>query len=208
MSSPVSPIAGPLELPAARLWPMPAYEVTASRTVYEGRFATVRVDEVRMPDETSATREVVEQTNAVAVVPVDAGNLIVMVRQYRHAVGEYLLELPAGKLDVEGEEPLAAAHRELAEEAGLQAGHYEELISFYNSAGWTTEKTTVYLARDLRDVPVPDGYTAEHEEADMQVLRLPLADLVAKIRAGEITDAKTIVGILLAFDKLGGAGGS
>ncbi len=125
-----------------------------------------------------------------------------MLRQYRHPVGERLLELPAGKLDVDGESREDAARRELCEEVGLEAGELVELATFHNSAGWTDESTTVYLARDVRPAPTPPGFTATAEEADMEVVRLPLAQAVALAAAGELCDAKTIVGVLLAGHRL------
>lgn len=110
-----------------------------------------------------------------------------------------MLEVPAGKLDVEGEEPLAAAQRELAEEAGLAAGTWDLLTRFHNSGGWTDEHTLVYLATDLQPAARPHGFEAEAEESDMDVLRMPLDDAIRLVRTGEITDAKTVIGLLLAL---------
>ncbi|CAN5463510.1 NUDIX hydrolase [soil metagenome] len=176
---------------------MGTYEVESSAVVYDGAWSRVRVDRVRMPGGDVADREIVEQADAVAIVALDADGRVVLVRQYRHAVGGYLLELPAGKLDVDGEAPEAAAVRELAEEVGLAAEHWEPLVEFRNSAGWTTEATRVYLATGLRDVAAPDGFTAAHEEADMEVVRLPLTEAAAMAARGEITDAKTLIGLLV-----------
>lgn len=177
------------------------YETESSDIVYEG-FSTVRVDRVRMPDGSLAEREIVEHTDAVAVVPIDAEGRVVLLRQYRHALGEPALEIPAGKLDVAGEAREAAARRELLEETGLEAGGLEHLVSFRNSGGWTDEETTVYLARDVRPGDVPEDFTATAEEADMEVVRLPLADALAAARRGEIIDAKTLIGLLLSADRL------
>lgn len=173
------------------------YETLDSRVVYDGR-STVRVDTVRMPDDDHAEREIVDHMSAVAVVPVLGDGTVVMLRQYRHAVGQYLLEIPAGVLDVEGEDEADAAQRELAEEVGMRAGRLEHVTTFHNSAGWTTERTHVFVGRDLEEVPRPEGFDLEHEEADMEVVRLPLDDAVAAVAAGEITDAKTVIGLLLA----------
>ncbi|MGH8900506.1 MAG: NUDIX domain-containing protein [Egibacteraceae bacterium] len=150
-----------------------------------------------MPDGRLARREVVEQTRAVAVVPLDDQARVTLVRQYRHAIGKRLLEVPAGKLDVEGEDPAAAAQRELVEEAGLAADGWEFLIEFHNSAGWTDESTLLYLATGLHAASPPDGFEAEHEEAEIEIVRVPLHQAVAMIRQGELTDAKTVIGLLL-----------
>lgn len=173
------------------------YEVLHSRVAYDGR-SRIRLDRVRTLDGGEVEREVVEQPGAVAVVPLDADDIVVLLRQYRHPLGDYVLEVPAGKLDVDGEAPADAARRELVEEVGLDAAEWQELVTFANSSGWTDEVTTVYLARDLRPADLPDGFTAEAEEADMQVVRQPLDELLAMARRGELTDAKTLVGVLLA----------
>jgi 8-oxo-dGDP phosphatase len=160
-----------------------AYEVESSEVVYDG-FSTVRVDRVRMPDGEVAEREVVEHTDAVGVVPLDAEGRVVLLRQYRHPVGETVLEIPAGKLDVDGEPREDAAARELLEETGLAADGLVELVTFTNSSGWTDEVTTVYLARVVRPGDVPEDFTATAEEADMEVVRMPLDEAVAMARRG------------------------
>jgi 8-oxo-dGTP pyrophosphatase MutT (NUDIX family) len=176
------------------------YEVVASRITHEGLLSTLRVDDVRMPDGQVHRREVVEHSDAVAVVAVTDEGEVVLVRQYRHALAGYCLEVPAGKLDVDGEAPEAAARRELLEEVGLVADELDELVRVANSAGWTTEATTVYLATGVRgDV---GDFVPEAEEADMEVVRLALPDAVARAQRGEITDAKTLIGILLAAARL------
>lgn len=172
------------------------YEALDSRVVHDG-WSTVRVDTVRMPDGETAEREIVEHMSAVAVVPVLGDGTVVMLRQYRHAVGQYLLEIPAGVLDVEGEGEADAAQRELAEEVGMRAGRLEHLTTFHNSAGWSTERTHVFVGLDLEEAPRPEDFDLEHEEADMEIVRLPLEDAVAAVAAGEITDAKTVVGLLM-----------
>jgi len=176
---------------------MSEIRVESSLRVYDGRLSSVRVDHVRFADGSSADREVVEHPDAVAVVALDDEGRVVLLEQYRHAVGRRLLELPAGKLDQEGEAPQAAALRELHEETGLRAGRVDALLRYHSSAGWTDESTTLYIADDLSDAGVPEGFVAAHEEADMQVRRVPLDEAVAMVAAGEIADAKTIIGILL-----------
>lgn len=183
---------------------MSGYEILDSETVYEGHLGRVRVDEVRMPGGGTAAREIAEHLDAVAIVPLHDDRTVVLVRQYRHAVGGPLLEIPAGLLDVDGELPEEAAARELAEEAGLAAGRLERLTRFHNSAGWSDESTIVYLARDLREQAPPDAFEAADEEAELEVVRLPLAEAVAQVRSGAISDAKTVVGLLLAADRAAG----
>lgn len=177
---------------------MANYEVRSSTVTHQGELSTVRMDEVAMPDGDVAKREIVEHANAVAVVALRPDRTVVLIRHYRHAVGDRMLEIPAGKLDVEGEAPPDAARRELAEEVGLEAGDLLRLIHFPNSAGWSDEATTVYLAQGVQPCATPDGFTAAHEEADIEVLGLPLEEALAQIDAGAITDAKTVIGLLLA----------
>lgn len=177
------------------------YETLSSETVYDG-YSTVRRDELRMPDGTTGVREYVDHDDAVAMVPVMSDGSVLLLKQYRHPLGRYLLEIPAGKLDQQGEEPAAAAQRELREEVGYAAGNLHELTRFHNSAGWTTETTTVYLATELSEQPAPDGFEPTGEEADMEIVRIPLLDAVEQARRGSLTDAKTILGLLLAADHL------
>jgi len=179
-----------------------SYEVESSKVTHNGVMATIRVDRLRTPDGDIAEREVVEHSSAVAIIAIDDDGQVVLVRQYRHAVGDRVLELPAGKLDVEGELHEAAARRELLEEVGLVADSFEELARFYNSAGWTDEQTTVYLARGLRDGTVPGDFVPKAEEADMDVVRMPLAQAVALAEDGELSDAKTLIGLLMAGSRL------
>lgn len=178
------------------------FPVESSHRAYDGVLSHVRVDQVRMPDGGVVSREVVEHPDAVAVVPLEADGTVVLLRQYRHPVGQLVLEVPAGILDVAEEERADAARRELAEEAGLAAGTLEELVRFHNSAGWTDEATTIYLATDLQAVDAPDGFVADAEEADMEVVRLPLTAAVAMVARGAVTDAKTVIGLLLAAHRL------
>ena len=172
------------------------FAVASSAITHRGMMTTMRVDTVHMPDGSTAQREVAERPNAVAMVPVTADGDVVLVRQYRHPVGRYELEIPAGLLDVEGELEEAAAQRELAEEIGMTAGSLRRLLCFHNSGGWCDEATTVFLATHLRDAEASD-FVAEAEEADMSVHRIPLDDAVAAVHRGEIQDAKTVIGLLL-----------
>lgn len=173
------------------------FPVVESTVTHEGMMSTLRVDRVAMPGGRVASREVAQRPDAVAIVPLTADGEVVMLRQYRHPVGRYELEIPAGLLDVEGEGEADAAQRELVEEIGMTAGTLERLTRFWNSAGWSDEATTVFVGRDLRAAAPDDDFVAEAEEADMQVLRVPLDEAVALVRSGRITDAKTVIGLLL-----------
>lgn len=171
------------------------FAVAASTVTHEGVLTTMRVDTVRMPDGGTVEREIAERPNAVAMVPLTDTGEVVLVRQYRHAVGRYELEIPAGLLDVEGEPEDDAAQRELAEEIGVTAAVLRRLTCFHNSSGWSDEATIVYLATGLRDAAI-DGYVAEAEEADMTIVRMRLDDALAAVLRGEISDAKTVIGLL------------
>lgn len=177
---------------------MGSYEVQDSRVTHQGVMSRLRVDRILMPDGHVAEREVVEHADAVAVVPVDDDGKVVLLRQYRHPVGDSILEIPAGKLDGDGEGHEAAARRELLEETGVEAARLVPLVAFHNSAGWTTESTTIYLGTGLRPARKPDDFVAKAEEADMEIVRLPLDQAVTLAEGGQVPDAKTLVGLLLA----------
>ncbi len=178
------------------------YEALDSRTVFQGDLSRIRMDTLRLPDGSTVEREIVEHPSAVAIVPVDEDRRVTLLRHYRHAAGETVLEVPAGKLDDDREQPHETAQRELAEEVGLAAETLAPLVTFHNSAGWTDEQTTVYLATGLRSVAAPEDFVPEGEEAHMDVLRMPLAEAVDLARTGAISDAKTLIGLLLAADRL------
>ena len=166
-----------------------AFERIGSETIYEGRIATVRKDTFRFDDGEEAEREIVEHPGAVAVVAHD-GETLFMVAQPREAVDEQsLLELPAGKLDEEGEGPLETAKRELAEEIGKAAESWQHLSTFYSSPGFAAEEVHVYLATDLRDEQADAG-----EEERIEIVEVPLDKLDDTI-AG-CRDAKSLVGLL------------
>jgi 8-oxo-dGTP pyrophosphatase MutT (NUDIX family) len=140
-------------------------------------------------------RDVVHHPGAVVVVPLTASRTVVMVRQFRAAIEQEILELPAGKRDVDGEEPAATAARELAEEVGKRATRLELLARFYNSPGFTDELSWIYLATDLHDVPHDRQGL---EEQQMSVEEIPLDSAPELIRSGKIMDAKSIIGLSLA----------
>lgn len=173
------------------------FETRDVRVAYEG-YSTVRLETVALPNGEETTREVVEHGDAVAMVPVTDDGEVLLLRQYRQALRGYILEVPAGKLDVPGESPAAAAARELREEVQREARDWRWLTTFHNSAGWCTEQTHVYLATGLSVTDLPDGFQLEAEEADMEIVALPLTACLEMVRRGDVTDAKTIVGLLLA----------
>lgn len=177
------------------------YDTVESEVIHDG-WTTLRVDTVRMPDGSTARREVADHHDAVAVVAVTADDEVLLVRQYRHAVGRYLLEIPAGLLDVDGEPPEQAARRELEEETQHTAGLLTPLVSFLNSAGWTTERTQVFLGEQISLLPEP-VHVPEAEEADIEVVALPFEDAVRAARDGEFADAKTVLGLLMAGHRRG-----
>jgi 8-oxo-dGTP pyrophosphatase MutT (NUDIX family) len=169
-----------------------------SKIVYEGKIATVRVDEFRYPDGSTAVREVVGHPGAVAMVAYDERHLY-LVRQPREAVREEaLLELPAGKLDVPGESPLDCAKRELAEEIGKAASEWRELKRFYTSPGFAEEEVIVYLATGLEDA------SAEADEEErLTIVPWPLDELDGAI--AECGDSKSLIGMLM-FKEMRSAG--
>jgi ADP-ribose pyrophosphatase len=165
------------------------------RVVYEGHAITVAVGEFTAPNGEVVTRDVIHHPGAVSVVPID-GDEVILVRQYRAALGHDLLEIPAGKRDVADEPLEECAARELAEEIGMAAASLERVASFYNSAGFCDELSHVFLGRGLTPVA-----SAAHglEEEYMSVERHRLDDVPALIASGELRDAKTIIGLLLAL---------
>lgn len=174
------------------------YRVLDSTTVFDGRVITLRSDTVAMPGGGDSVREVVAHPGAVAVVAVDDGGRVVLLRQYRHPVGDYLWELPAGLRDSDGEPPLETAKRELAEEVLLAAERWSLLTTTYSSPGFSDELVLLYLAEGLSDVERPEGFTVEHEELDMTIERVPLGDAVQRVFDGDIRNASAVVGVLAA----------
>ncbi|HEY0638427.1 MAG TPA: NUDIX hydrolase [Pseudonocardiaceae bacterium] len=173
-----------------------SFDTLSSRTAYAGRIMALRVDEVSMPGGRSAVREVVEHPGAVAVVALDADGHVVLIHQYRHPLGRRLWELPAGLLDVSGEDPALTAARELAEETGLAATAWSVLVDVAASPGFTDESVRVFLAGGLSEVGRPAD--TGDEEADLQIRRFPLAEAVRMVLAGEIVNAASVGGILAA----------
>jgi ADP-ribose pyrophosphatase len=175
-----------------------AYEVLASEEVYAGRVISLRKDTVAMPGGGDSVREVVHHGGAVGVVAIDDQDRVVMLRQYRHAVGEHLWELPAGLRDVDGEPPVETARRELAEEVQLAAERWSLLTTQYPSPGFCDELVLLYLAEGLSSVGRPDGFVVEHEELDMTVERVPLAEAVQWVFDGTVRNSLAVIGLLAA----------
>ena len=171
-------------------------EVLNSEEIYRGRIFGVTLDTVREGEKTYP-REVVTHGGGAGIVAVFADSSVALVRQYRHPARRYLLELPAGKLE-SGERPEVSAARELEEELGVVAGRMELLSEFYSTPGFCSEKLWVFLATELTD-------SAQNLEDDeiVEVVRLPFARALELISTGEIEDAKTIIGLLVAARRLG-----
>jgi 8-oxo-dGTP pyrophosphatase MutT (NUDIX family) len=168
-----------------------SFQRISSETVFEGRIFRVVRARFRHADGEEVERENVEHGGAVGIVVHDDEHLY-LVRQPREAImRDDVLEIPAGRLDVEGEAPEAAARRELAEELGLAAEHWTHLTTYYSSAGFTNEELHLYLATGLRQVQQPDV----EEDERIEIVRWPLADLDGAIDA--CVDAKTLIGLLL-----------
>jgi ADP-ribose diphosphatase len=171
-------------------------EVISTEEIYKGKIFDVYKAEIRDGD-VEYKREIVRHKGSAVIVPVFADKTVALVRQYRHAAGEYLLEIPAGTLE-KGESPEIGAVRELEEEIGVTAKKIEKLTEFYVSPGFLTEKMHVYMASDLTE-------TQQNLEEDeiLVVERYAFIEAFEKIKNGEIQDAKTIVGLILAGERFG-----
>jgi 8-oxo-dGTP pyrophosphatase MutT (NUDIX family) len=174
------------------------YQVVASEEIYQGRIITLRKDTVAMPGGGESVREVVHHPGAVGIVAIDDADRVVMLRQYRHPIGEHLWELPAGLRDVDGEPPVETARRELAEEVQLTAERWSLLTTHYPTPGFCDELVLLYLAEGLSDAALPEGFVVEHEELDMTVERVPLADAVQWVFDGKVRNSLAVIGLLAA----------
>jgi ADP-ribose pyrophosphatase len=195
MSDPVRP-ADPLAAPSDGHL---AERLVASELIHRGRVLEFRVDTVERADGRRARRDVAVHPGAVAVVAVDAGERILLVRQWRHPAGRALLEIPAGTLDRDPtsgaiENPDSAARRELEEETGYRAGRWERLAEFWTAPGFATERMFLYLATDLVEAG-SDRLGPDDDEA-LELVRVPWREAVGAAERGEIKDAKSLVGIL------------
>jgi 8-oxo-dGDP phosphatase len=176
-------------------WP-----VVSSAELFRGRLVTVRTDKVRMPDNQVAERDVVIHPGAVAVLALDKAQQVLLIRQYRHPVGQLLWEIPAGLRDVSGEPPWDTARRELLEEAGYRAGDWRLLADYYTSPGFSTERLHVFLARDLELVPESErDFVPADEEAHLVPAWLALDEAVRKVLAGELHNGVAALAVLAGY---------
>ena len=163
-----------------------------SEKIYEGKVVNLRIDTVELPDKKYSKREIVEHPGAVGIIPVTDDNCLILVKQFRKPIERFLLEIPAGKLEV-NEEPRETANRELKEETGYSSNKMEYLMEFYTSAGFSNEKVYLFLATDLvQGEPCPDSGEF------IEVVKISIEDLLKMVDRGEIVDSKTIIGINLA----------
>ena len=171
-------------------------QIIDSTEIFRGRVFNVTVDTI-VEGEITYQREVVHHRGSAVIVPIFDDGTVALVRQYRHPAVRYLLEIPAGTLE-RGERPEEGAARELEEELGCTAGKWEKLTEFFVSPGFCEEKMWLYLATDL----VQTAQKLEHDEL-LKVVRLPISQCLEMITAGEIQDAKTIIGLMLAAPRFG-----
>ncbi|MFE9425837.1 NUDIX domain-containing protein [Kitasatospora sp. NPDC006697] len=181
------------------------WEIRATERPFTGRITGVRTDEVRMPDGSFARREYQTHPGSVAVLALDEQRRVLLVRQYRHPVRQRLWELPAGLLDVPGENPLHAAQRELFEEAYCKAGHWRVLVDFYTSPGGSDEAIRLFLATELAEAE-GERFDAHGEELEIETARVPLAELVALVLAGRLHNPTLVTGVLAVSAALAGPG--
>ncbi|GAA1340016.1 NUDIX domain-containing protein [Arthrobacter roseus] len=173
--------------------------IVESSVSFEGHIWSVVSDSFLLnAGQNPLTREYIEHPGAVAVVALNDTSEILMIRQYRHPVRMNLWEIPAGLLDVDGEDYQSAAARELAEEADLTAGRWNVLTDMFNSPGSSNEAIRIYLARGITEVPKAERHTRTGEESEIEVLWVPLNDAVAGVLAGRIHNATAVAGILAA----------
>jgi ADP-ribose pyrophosphatase len=172
------------------------YRVTQTEKIYQGKVFAVRIDQVEKPSGETMSVDIVEHHGAVVLIPVDDEGRIWFVQQYRHPIGKWLLELPAGRLDP-GEEPEACAVRECREEIGMSPGQLIPLGGTFLAPGYSTEYLNFYFAKDLQSAPL----TPDHNE-DLNIERLTWDEATDRIARGELEDAKSLAGLFLARDQL------
>ena len=171
---------------------MSTFELIKSETLMQGRAFKIRRDHLKTPDGRETKYEIIEHGGSVIIIPVDTDGNLLFVRQYRHAAGMDLLELPAGTRD--GDEPFEdCAAREIREETGMEAGKLQKIGEFYLAPGYSTEFMVVYLATDLKHNPLE----ADDDEF-LEVEKIPVREVVQSAERGEIPDAKSLAALLLA----------
>lgn len=170
----------------------------ASQVAYTGRIWDVLADQVDLGTAGTVTRDYLRHPGAVGVLALDDAGRVLLVRQYRHPVGHQLWEPPAGLLDVHGEPPLAAARRELAEEADTLAARWDVLVDLFTSPGSSSEAVRLYLARDCTPVPAAERHQRQEEEAGMPVAWFDLDEVRDGLLAGRLHNPLTVAGVLAA----------
>lgn len=186
--------------PDCRTSSLSRFRKLTEQVVYSGTLITAARATFSDPTGEEFERDVVHHPGAVVVVPVLDDGRVLLVRQFRAAIADDLLEIPAGKRDVDGEPVETTAHRELAEEVGMTAGRMDLLAELYNSPGFCDEHSFLFLARDLRECP---SSAQGIEEQHMTIETISLEDIPAMIADRRLTDAKSIIGLLLAREVLG-----
>ncbi|MFG2605147.1 NUDIX domain-containing protein [Streptomyces sp. NPDC048514] len=181
------------------------WEIRATDTPFRGNKTSVRTDDVVMPDGSVARRDYQVHPGSVAVLALDEEDRVLLINQYRHPVRHKLWEIPAGLLDVPGENPLHAAQRELYEEAHVKAETWRVLTDVYTTPGGCDEAVRIFLARDLSEAE-GKRFEAEHEETDMQHARVPVDELVRRALAGDVHNNCLVVGVLSLVAARGGDG--
>ena len=164
--------------------------------IYQGRIIDLSVETVTLPNGATAELELITHPGASAVVPMKDDETVIMIRQYRHAVGGYIYEIPAGKLDP-GEDPRDCAIREVEEEIGYKVGTLEPLLSFFTTPGFTDEIIHIYLGKDLTP-----GTQNLGEDEVLEIIEMSLAKTIDLINDGTIKDGKTIIGLQAAYLKI------
>ncbi|MEU6488292.1 NUDIX hydrolase [Streptomyces sp. NPDC046887] len=182
------------------------WRVTATSTPFRGAKTSVRTEDVVMPDGSVHTRDYQVHPGSVAVLALGEDDQVVVLRQYRHPVRHKLWEIPAGLLDVPGENPLNAAVRELYEEAHIKADDWRVLSDVYTTPGGCDEAVRIFLARGLSDVE-GERFAAAEEEADMELARVPLDELARRVLAGDLHNNCLVVGVLSVLAARAAAGG-
>ncbi|WP_051259478.1 NUDIX hydrolase [Schaalia suimastitidis] len=176
-------------------------EPTARKDILRSHIFDIVEDVVPLPSGTTVKRSYMTHRGAVAILALrgqEGNEEVLLERQYRHPVGAYLWEIPAGLLDIDGEDPLIAAQRELAEEADLQAKRWDVLVDYFNSPGCSNESVRVFLARDLS--PTPQRYQRLDEEAEIELCWVSLDEAVAAVMRGAIHNPSAVSGILAAAE--------
>ncbi len=176
-----------------------AWPVIESTTLAKGQITTYVQDQVRTPTGGQMSREYLKHPGAVGVIAVDEQDRLALVRQYRHPVRHRLIEPPAGLLDVDGEDYLLGAQRELAEEVGIAAGSWRVLVDLFSSPGMADEPLRIYLAEDLSATDAPEGFVLDGEEAEMDIVWAPLALVVDAVLAGDLHNPLLVAGVLAAW---------